>query len=159
MKKLFIRLSILILLLGCVGLQTKDEIYIEGWIEIEGEQLYKWDEITDFSLKEIEKWVVQNRSSHQAEEMAGAAPGYQYEMVVYEIPDLNGMGFYVLTYVLVGDQRRVETVGFVMVPYGVMTVADRYHNTDQWYWWSMAAYMQQHPEGPDPDRFKRNNSL
>ena len=71
------------------------------------------------------------------------------------------MAYYTISYVLYGDQRRAESVGMALYPYGLMVVYDRYYNSDDWYEFDMDGYLEQHPEEKpelDSSRFDRPNS-
>lgn len=149
---------LLILMSGCVGVKL-DRIELQGLKEIEGVELMKWEDFTTFTLAEIEKFEVYDRAVFSGADMYGSLPAYGYEMVTYLVPDMNQQAVYLLTYIIVGDQRRVETVGMALR--GAFGMAmDRYKNTDTWYRWDPESYLAQHPEErrEDNSRFQRNDS-
>ncbi len=165
MKKLFNLFLVSFFLFGCIGISVKTtEVELKGLKEIEGMELLKWEDLTIHSLSTIEKWEITFREIFEAEKSAGSAPMHQYETINYMVPNTNGMGHYCVTYVLLGENRRAETLAFLIYPYGVVAIFDRYWNTDKWYLWNMGAYLEQHPEDKDelpknPERFERRNAL
>lgn len=119
---------------------------LTNYSEISGVTLYDSSEFM-FSFDEVQKWEVLHTERDTSENYYGMPPGTVVE-TIYEAP--GDMPFNVVVFMTINDQ--LERLAMVAVTqYGpLVSIWDRWQDTDKWYEWSEEEYLKAHPDEIEP---------